>query len=545
MLIAEAMAAVTPMASSANASLPLPAAALPPLEAVRLHNANPTRHPQPVELPDPPSPTMLSEAAACSRSKATPAAVGPAGHNKATGPVLSKPHKTAGWPWRRSLSRPPSADGSRPTPSAASMTAAIPIALQPSQHAHGQSPAAVAAHAPGSAASSRSLGDQLTEALHSSTAAAKAGDTANPRQMYPTGSAVTQPDEGTAASGTEALASAALDDAEQEPLNAETGLTLSQHQQLLDEGHFGGWSSASGVIKREKAQRTRSIDPAALLPRLGSRQNSHDLGIIGSSPERRSFFGIRHTHASPVGSSPRAGVSRQGSGQSLPSHSPMKPSNVSMSPPTHPLVPPPSHPPQQPDFSYDHAQRFAESMTFNREQSSDRAFSKGFNSIDGSSAQGGPSACVSGGSTLAPCEQGAQPAGPSPFSMPAMQGAAQQGSFMPFDTDTEAADGFTGGVYGIAIPPQTRAGTSGLARGIQSSTDRLAASEDGSDQLQTSARTPSGSSSGEGTHNSRSSFTQSVAKLGREALENLQDLQTAAQRALKGELLNLHAHFAC
>ncbi|KAK9843301.1 hypothetical protein WJX74_010063 [Apatococcus lobatus] len=526
---AEAMAATTPTATSANASLPLPLPELPPLQTVLSQNTNSTRHPQPVELPDPPSPTMLSEAAARSRSKATPAAVGPVGYNKlgATSPVLSKPHKSAVWPWRRSLSRPPSADGSKPTPSAASMTAAMPIPLHPSHREHGQPAAAVAAHAPDSAASSsRSVEDQLTDALQSTAAAQP--DTEDPRRMSPDGTAGVGLNEGTAASETEPLASAASGAAETEPLNAETGLTLSQHQQLLDEGHFGGWSSASGVIKREKAQRARSIDPAAPLPRLGSRQNSRDLGITGSSPERRSFFGIRHTHASPIGSSPPAGVSRQGSGQSLPSHSPMKPSNASMSPPTRPSARPPSHPLEE---SY---VRDDDGIPFSSEQSFGGALSKELSSADVPIALDGPATSVSGGTTPAAHEHPAQPAGPSPFGMPAMQGAGQQASFMPFDTYQEAASGFTGGVYGIANPPESKARTSGLARGTEGSTDMLASSEDGLEQLQTSMRTHSSSSSGDGTHRPRSSFTQSVAKLGREALENLQDLQTAAQRALTG-----------
>ena len=60
---------------------------------------------------------------------------------------------------------------------------------------------------------------------------------------------------------------------------------------------------------------------------------------------------------------------------------------------------------------------------------------------------------------------------------------------------------------------------------------------DGADQLEASSRTPSSSSSAEGPRRSRTGFTQSFAKLGREALENLQDLQTAAQRAFSGQPL--------
>ena len=68
---------------------------------------------------------------------------------------------------------------------------------------------------------------------------------------------------------------------------------------------------------------------------------------------------------------------------------------------------------------------------------------------------------------------------------------------------------------------------------------RLEGADLSSDQADAAPRTPSSSYSPEGSKRSRSSFTQSVAKLGqlgRGALENLQDLQTAAQRALSGEL---------
>lgn len=529
LVAAEAMSAsIAPTAFSSDTAVPIPAADMMPPEAVRLPNPNLARH-SPSELPDPPSPTMLSEAAARSRSKATPAVLGPLPHSKfpaSAVPATSKPHRSSGWPWRRSLSRPPSADGSKPMPSAASMTAAMPIASQSQHPAPTESPA----HAPISPEA-----NQLTEAVHVDDAAARADDN-NARDMALAGGNVDGTDDGMAGSGAEATIGETKGPAPSEPLHPDTGLTLTQHQQLLDEGHFGGWSCTSGVIKREKAQRTKSTDPTAALPRqgslgwLGTRQNSRDLGLAGSSPERRSFFGIRHTHAPPMGSSPPPGASSHGRSPATPTHSPIKPGARGQSSP----APLPVHSPSiavQTHASKDQVDELEEAEPH---IASAVAQSPEHSSVPG---QEDP-APLHSPSTMPVHEAQAQPTMPSPFSLLATQDAGQH-AMLPGPSDAEAGFGFVGGVYGVSTPHNSNAQPTGLGREQETGSSTLEAADNGLEQFEVPARTPSTGSSGEGSRRSRSSFTRSVAKLGREALENLADLQTAAQRAISGRRCHL------
>lgn len=132
-------------------------------------------------------------------------------------------------------------------------------------------------------------------------------------------------------------------------------------------------------------------------------------------------------------------------------------------------------------------------------------------------------------------EAQSQPTLLSPFSSPATQDASQDGL-----ANAEDGVGIVGGVYGVTTPHKSKEQPPGLGREQETGSGRLQAADNALEAQEVSARTPSSGSSGEGSRRSRSSFTRSVAKLGREALENLADLQTAAQRAISGGWCHLY-----
>ena len=326
MMRAEALAAHTAPAhivphgaAIPSQSGPEPSPVTTAASSVRMRTPERARVPYSGELPDPPSPTMLSEAAARSRSKATPAAVGPR-HNERhvsvpQGAKQASKEKSA-WTWRKSFSRPGSASGgSKPGPSLPADTLpgsvhnvskeAAPTDAHGQLHEDMQAPPSLHSHEADllGVSDTVTVGQQPTDQPMHATHAANVPDhvedvtgqqEADSKKRTPQHAAgPTGLDEETSLEQHDS--SAAVADVRNEPqreqVNAETGLTAAQHQQLLDEGHFGGWSSSNGIIRRDPLPRAKSgADAFAEGGRLGSRQNSRDLGPVGSSPERRSFW---------------------------------------------------------------------------------------------------------------------------------------------------------------------------------------------------------------------------------------------------------------
>ncbi len=586
LVFAEAMAAKSPAQTSPLAEAMAPGTSLERHSApsaaaasVRTQIPEPSRATYTGELPDPPSPTMLSEAAARSRSKATPAAVGPKPIDKSgAAPQGGKqPAKSSAWTWRKSFSRPGSASGaSKPTAftdaTAASMAAGVGDALlaelpRPRHDMH-------ASYDSHETHTVDALDAHLPADLHLPDPQGEHAQTHHDDMLSRTGSKTGAPGpnrpEDTSHPGqvdSSDVDATVSDDHQEEHVNAQTGLTASQHQQLLDEGHFGGWSSTNGIIKREMAARAKSGVDLPPGVGLGSRQNSRDLGLAGSSPERRSFWGIRHTHAAPMGSSPPISSSPSLTGHPPKAPSPVKPagqgpSRAGSSTPFETPSAPHSSDQHQPSGGSRLAQESRAQADIPHEASEHGQSAPGSQTMPGSETG---SASLPDGSTprrptapdrLSMPGETTMPSLSSPFGAsgpqegfsndPSAAGPAF-GSLIPVHASGEASE-FEArhesipAVHASPISPQAglRARTGGLVKlgRRQSSHGRLEGDDHVSDQADAAPRTPSSSSSVDGSRRSRASFTQSVAKLGqlgRGALENLQDLQTAAHRAFSSE----------